>query len=220
MSEDMENITPLAHADRSFRLASQFEEAGEYDSALEECDAAVDIARSFLADTYNLQGIILEGLERPEEALEAYRKALRMDPGLTEAADNLNALEAELGFEPQLMTIVRLPNILEARIVQSTLEAEGIRSVLADQDENTGELSLQVMQADVADALDILGLEPEDMPLDEPDEDEGETEIRCLVCGSTRVRPRPSGGWRYVVGLPRSTPEDNWMCDNCGHKWS
>ena len=171
MSEDLDNITPLAEADRRFQLASQFEEAGEYDSALEECEATISVARSFLADAYNLQGIILEGLERPEEALDAYKKALRTDPGLTEAADNLNALEDELGFEPRLMTIVRLSNILEAQIVQSTLEAEGIHSVLADQDGSTGEVSLQVMQSEVADALDILGLEPEDMPPDEPEEE-------------------------------------------------
>jgi len=171
MSEDIENITPLSEADRRFQLAAQFEEAGEYDSALEECEAAIGVARSFLADAYNLQGIILEGLERQEEALDAYKKALRADPGLTEAADNLNALEDELGFEPRLVSIVRLANILEAQIVQSTLEAEGIHSVLADQDGDTGEVSLQVMQSEVADALDILGLEPEDMPPDESEEE-------------------------------------------------
>lgn len=171
MAEDMENLTPLAEADRRFQLASQFEEAGEYESALEECEAAASVARSFLADTYNLQGIILEGLERPEEALDAYKKALRADPGLTEAADNLNALEEELGFEPRLVSIVRLSNILEAQIVQSTLEAEGVHSVLADQDSITGEVSLQVMESDVADALGILGLEPEDMPADESEEE-------------------------------------------------
>jgi hypothetical protein len=54
--------------------------------------------------------------------------------------------------------------------VQSTLEAEGIHSVLADEDDSTGEVNVEVMQADVASALDILGLEPEDMPLDDDEE--------------------------------------------------
>jgi tetratricopeptide (TPR) repeat protein len=216
----MEDLIPLSEADRHFELASRFEASEDYDRAWEECNAALGIARSFLADVYNLQGIILEGLDRPEEALEAYRKALRTEPGLTEAADNLNALEAEMGFEPRLVTLVRLPNILEARIVQATLGAEGIHSTLADQDEATGELSLQVMEADVVSALDILGLEPEDMPPDEPAEDDNGTEMRCPVCGSAEVRPKPSGAWRYAVGLPRSSRDENWMCDNCGHKWA
>jgi tetratricopeptide (TPR) repeat protein len=90
MPRDTENLSPLAEADRRFELASQFEEAGDYDRALEECNSAIDIARSFLADGYNLQGIILEGLDRPEKALEAYKKALRTEPGLTQAAETIS----------------------------------------------------------------------------------------------------------------------------------
>jgi Flp pilus assembly protein TadD len=48
------------------------------------------------ADAHNLRGIILEELGRKEEAVSAYREAVRVDPSFREAAENLQDLEAEL----------------------------------------------------------------------------------------------------------------------------
>jgi tetratricopeptide (TPR) repeat protein len=72
-----------------------FEKVGDLESALRSCLSAIGIAPS-LAEAHNYQGLLLEGLELRLEALESYRKALRLDPGCRDAAQNLAQLEAKL----------------------------------------------------------------------------------------------------------------------------
>ncbi len=49
-----------------------------------------------LAEAHNLRGIILDELDRNDDALDAYQKAVKCDPNFAEAAENLRGLEAEL----------------------------------------------------------------------------------------------------------------------------
>lgn len=79
------------HLERAFAL----EDRDEYEEALEECDAAVQVDPT-LADAYNLRGVILEELGRNGEAIQAYREVLRLDPGFAAVHENLRAAEAEL----------------------------------------------------------------------------------------------------------------------------
>jgi len=85
----------LNEAEQHYEQASAYEEQNEFDEALKECDAAIQITPNY-ADAHNLRGIVLEGLGRKEEAVLAYREAIRSDPTYSEAAENLKNLEDEL----------------------------------------------------------------------------------------------------------------------------
>jgi len=75
--------------------ADTYEEHDEFEKALLECDLALQLAPD-CAEAHNLRGIVLERLDRKEEAIAAYRKAIRLDPTLEEARENLLAAETEL----------------------------------------------------------------------------------------------------------------------------
>jgi tetratricopeptide (TPR) repeat protein len=90
------------HLDRAY----SYEDEGEFEQALEECDKVIATARfPLVADAYNLRGIILEELGRSEEAVEAYTKAVAIMPGFREAADNLHELGQELSAYCDLVAI-------------------------------------------------------------------------------------------------------------------
>lgn len=90
-------------AQHHLNQAYVYEDEGEFEKALAECDAAIEIAPS-LAEIHNLRGIVLEDSDRKEEAVEAYKEAIRLDPEFHEAVDNLSELESELGERPPLKT--------------------------------------------------------------------------------------------------------------------
>lgn len=71
-------------------------ELGDALHALQACDAALALDPD-LAEAHNLRGMLLEDLDRGSEALAAYREAVRLDPGLVEAQENLREAEEELG---------------------------------------------------------------------------------------------------------------------------
>jgi tetratricopeptide (TPR) repeat protein len=48
-----------------------------------------------LAEAYNLRGIVLEEMGRMQEAVAAYRQAVRLDPGFLEARENLQEIAVE-----------------------------------------------------------------------------------------------------------------------------
>ena len=73
-------------------------ERGEFRSALDTCEIAIQQLPAS-AEAYNLQGLLLEDLGRPEEALEAYRTALQLDSKFDDA--RLNLLEAEAEWKKQ-----------------------------------------------------------------------------------------------------------------------
>lgn len=162
-----------------------------YQDALDACDAAIERARVLLADAYNLRGIVLEELDRSDEAEESYRTALEIDPGFREAADNLRDLEADLGIPDEVVTIATFGTVAEAYLAHGQLEAEGIWSYVADEyaalavgPAVTGGSRLMVRSSDLMPALDILGIEIEEDELDDEDEldefDEDEEELDDL----------------------------------------
>jgi HEAT repeat protein len=91
-----------------FRLADQHQEEGRPVQALDECNTALAIWPSW-ADAYNLKGIILEDLNKPYQAMLAYQRAVKIDPTLTAAANNLADSISELE-----VTQVPLTELLEA----------------------------------------------------------------------------------------------------------
>ena len=92
--------TPQAehHLDQA---TAYYEETGDFDKALAECDAAIQFD-PYLPDAYNLRGMILEELGRTLEAVTAYEQAIRLDPDFTEASENLSALRSESVSKTQL----------------------------------------------------------------------------------------------------------------------
>ncbi len=85
----------LSQAEQHFEQASSLEEQRDFQTALEECEAAIRLDPRF-ADAHNLRGVILESLGRKEEAILAYREAVQLDPAFKEAQENLRDAENEL----------------------------------------------------------------------------------------------------------------------------
>ena len=67
---------------------------GDLESALLECEAALELSPNS-AEAHNLRGLILDLLERPEDAIQAYREAVRLDPAFEDARANLADSEKE-----------------------------------------------------------------------------------------------------------------------------
>lgn len=67
----------------------------DFKGALADCDLALEYTPNS-ARVHNLRGLILDALGKTGLAVQAYKQALRLDPGLAEARDNLVDAEAEL----------------------------------------------------------------------------------------------------------------------------
>jgi tetratricopeptide (TPR) repeat protein len=94
-------------AQQHFEQAYAYEEQEDFENALRECELAIQLAPGW-AEPHNLRGIVLDGLGRTEEAIVAYREAIRLDPAFREAQDNLSEAEAELRREKsQIKPIAR-----------------------------------------------------------------------------------------------------------------
>jgi tetratricopeptide (TPR) repeat protein len=219
----------LAEIERGLSAAEYWEERGEYRYALEWCERAIEGLRAYLADAYNLRGILLEELGRDEEAVESYRRALEMQPGMAEAADNLTSLEEEIGIRHNLVTVAEFSQAPEAYVPKGLLEAEGIWAFIADEYTVTANwlysrvlkgVKLQVRESDLEAARRILGLE-EAVPEEEAKVPEEE---RCPRCGSTNIQYRWfSSRWVFLswllLGFPLPFLKRRWVCNHCGHEW-
>jgi tetratricopeptide (TPR) repeat protein len=197
------NVTARARQ-RFERAYVCYEKTEEYEQALIECEAALELD-PYLADAHNLHGILLEELHRPLEALQAYRQAIRLDPDLSEARDNLSALRAEFASRGRLVTIARFSHATEAYIPKTRLEAEGLWAFVADAETVTmnwlysnaiGGVKLQVCEADVERALEILNRQPEPVAEDDRHVSEGEEEDEG---GSRAFNSRPTRPEKYAM---------------------
>ena len=84
---------PSPDAQNKLKAAYRALEKGESaDDVLQVCDSLLQ-TEPFWADAHNLRGMALEDLNRPDEALVAYRQALRFKPSFSEAQRNLSDLE-------------------------------------------------------------------------------------------------------------------------------
>jgi uncharacterized RDD family membrane protein YckC len=76
------------------------EDEGRPENALRECELAIQLAPDWpapdWAEAHNCRGIVLDELGRQEEAIQAYREAVRLDPAFRKARENLIEAEAEL----------------------------------------------------------------------------------------------------------------------------
>lgn len=169
----MSKTDSLARARQHLEEAYNYQEDEDFKRALYECDDTVELleglqqaeARSLLAEAYLLRGAILEEMDRYDEAVEEYEEALRIDPAMEEAQENLAALRGTIAADieereetrrfamgatqknlatgrdtlpqqaPRLVTIATFSHPLEAHVYRGRLEAAGIPAFVAD--ENT-----------------------------------------------------------------------------------
>ncbi len=92
-TKDSQNIPPAAQ--QHLEQAYQLEQADKISEALQPCEAAIELAPQW-ADAHNLHGILLEELGRQQEAIAAYRQAVRIDPTFQEAQENLSEAQLEI----------------------------------------------------------------------------------------------------------------------------
>ncbi|MEJ2739556.1 MAG: tetratricopeptide repeat protein [Dehalococcoidia bacterium] len=75
-----------------YDMARSFFKHRDLEQALSECDQAIKIDPD-LAAAYNLRGNIMERLNKPYPAEEAYRKAIDIDSDYEDAKQNLKNLQ-------------------------------------------------------------------------------------------------------------------------------
>ena len=142
-------------------------EGRNFVAGLAACDTALQNI-PISAEAHNLRGILLEELSRPFEALQAYETAVRLDPDLADATENLQGLRNEWRARFGLTTIAAsdFPTIMH--ILKGRLEVEGIPAFVADEEVITlywlyaralGGVKLQVWRQDAERAMDILGID-------------------------------------------------------------
>ncbi len=151
-------------AESRLERAYALEEDDALAEALLECTAAVGLAPAW-AEAHNFHGILLDAVGEPLAALEAYRRAVALDPTFQDARDNLTEAEADLE-EYQWVTLARYRGAAEAAIARGRLLVEGIESMVLDEHMShvigpmgVGGVRLQVRALDVGQACDILGIE-------------------------------------------------------------
>ncbi len=86
---------PSARAEQHVAQAQAYKEKNELLMALQECEAAIQLAPG-RADAHFLRGVLCERLGRGGDSLAAYKEAVRLDPDLKQAWDNLFEVEARL----------------------------------------------------------------------------------------------------------------------------
>jgi len=77
------------------RARNAIEGRGNLYKALSSCDRALEYLPQS-AEVHNLRGLILDGLDKSDEAIEEYQEAIRLRTDYVEARENLADAEAEL----------------------------------------------------------------------------------------------------------------------------
>jgi len=81
-------IPDLQTMQQSFNLANEYHQNSQNEEALVECNQLIESTPDW-SPAHNLRGVILEDLDREEEAIEEYREAIRIDPDNDDAKENL-----------------------------------------------------------------------------------------------------------------------------------
>jgi tetratricopeptide (TPR) repeat protein len=88
----------LAQADDVLEQAYSAYQAGDFEEVLAFCREALERDPKWPA-AFNLKGLALERLGRSQEAMEAYKAAVRYGPAYQEARQNLQRLQQEGGVQ-------------------------------------------------------------------------------------------------------------------------
>ena len=83
--------------------------------ALADCNQAIEFTPES-AEAHNLRGLILDAMGKTGKSIEAYREAVRLDPDLADAKENLADAESDYQGER-----TRIDNLFEKLIVSLTV---------------------------------------------------------------------------------------------------
>ncbi len=142
-------------------------EGKDFEAALRECDEAVSFDDS-IADAHNLRGAVLERLGRAAEAVSAYEKALSIEPGFSEAKENLEGLKSAFKAHDNLVTVAVFSYLSETYAPVMKLRSEGVWSFTAGGEAanvmphilpGMDGIKLKVKAEDAERAVEILGRE-------------------------------------------------------------
>ena len=112
----------VLRAKRDLQHAADNLGQGKYKDAIRACNIAIRLA-PHLATAYNLLGLCYDGLEQTENAIAAYREAVRLDPKFEEAQEHLYEAEAELSHAAQIDPAQEHLDLAVAYIDADELEA-------------------------------------------------------------------------------------------------
>lgn len=115
------------------RAQFKYDHDVQLSQALTECELALEHDPNF-AEAHNLRGLILDALNRPNEAIMAYREAIRLKPGLKEAQANLQDAESEQGPDSPAVAMAEESGSARAgliRLIISTLTGFALLACIA-----------------------------------------------------------------------------------------
>lgn len=87
-----------ANTTAKFNLANSLQKQGKQEEALKEFSALIEktTEKDLKSKSYYNKGVVLTGQKKLEESIEAYKNALRQNPGDKEARENLQKALLEL----------------------------------------------------------------------------------------------------------------------------
>ena len=118
----------------------------EYQQALQECDLAIELA-PHLPIAYNMRGVVLDEMDRLEEAIAAYRQAVRLSPNLKEAQRNLRYSLDELALRTSSQTERILAALAHGCILSPGIGIIGSTVIWATQHDKSVYVRFQALQA-------------------------------------------------------------------------
>jgi Tfp pilus assembly protein PilF len=220
-------------------------EDGRYDAASRSCVLTLALDPG-LAEAHNLRGLVLEELDRPGAAADAYRQALHHDRSFAEARNNWRELEAALAERRSPVTVATFLHPLDAHLARGKLEGAGIPSFLAHEEivalnyfwsNGFHGIKLQVTAENTSEALEVLLNVPE---AGEYELGEKDGQIQCARCGSYHtyyetynlnlvylaslllILPLLIARVLFLLLLPAFLlliPKREWSCQSCGRTW-
>ena len=158
----------MSEAEEHLKKAYEYYGAGkDFEQALAECREAISLDDS-IADAHNLLGVLLEKLGRAAEAVPAYEKALSIEPGFSEARENLSGLKSAFKALDNLVTVAVFSYLSQTYAPVMKLRSEGIWSFTAGGEAanvmphilpGMGGIRLKVKAEDAGRAVEILNRE-------------------------------------------------------------
>jgi len=228
----MDSSGLLEEVQRHLEQAYAYEESGDLENGLRECELVIQLAPE-LAEAHNLRGIILDELGQKEEAIAAYREAVRLAPTFREARHNLHEALAEKRERANRLVTVRVfVYAVHAHLAKALLAANGIHAFVADDgivaanpllSQAIGGVRLLVRDEDAPAAIRILKQSARSG--DQMDGLQGTAEnTECPRCHSTATHFEKywlrllALTW-LLLGIPLPFVLKRWRCDRCGYTW-
>ena len=153
MDEAQGNLAALGDACRE-EAGDLYAQETDLLRALECCQVALEVDPTH-AETHNLRGALLQVLDRPDEALAAFQRAVQLDPTLQDAAANLADLQAELADEkpepPEISAAAQAGQASDSDLPGAARQA--MADIAADEIADAGDEAAEERRPNAFDAI-------------------------------------------------------------------